>query len=272
MKRLSIFITFLLFLLAVGVQGYGQEETTFVSDETIASVVRLGKIVDLYQVTGMPPNHQVSINYDVPDFGGGKVVNRMRIHFDLGSGVIISEDGWIFTNAHVADDWTADSIQVYQEGTDDAGNPLYTVVIPAEPGYMWVTVATIDNIQKNVRKVELKYLCQTMYYDSDYANYDRDRAICKIIAHAEFTPNMDLPKVTTQWNAKTDKVPLSGIGDPFDIPIRKPDLTSMGFPGIGPQTFHTIFEGEFLSYDSDDRLYILHSAFISGGNSGGGIF
>jgi S1-C subfamily serine protease len=272
MKKLLTLTLISLFLLSAGMQVFGQEDTTFVSDETIASVVRLGKIVDLYQVKGMPATHSVTVQYGVPNFGGGSVIDKQTIHFDLGSGVIVSEDGWIFTNAHVADDWTADSIQVYDQGTDNAGNPINTVVIPTEPGYMWVTIASVEDIEKNIRKVELKYLCQTMYYDSDYANNDRDRAICKIIAHAEFPPGAKLPKVTTQWDDKTDKVPISEIGNPFDIPIRKPDLTSMGFPGIGAQTFHTISEGEFLSYDRTDRSYILHAAFISGGNSGGGLF
>jgi S1-C subfamily serine protease len=279
MKRTVLTLIIICSLLAFLLQGFGQEEnlcepgdTTCVNDDTIASVVRLGKIVDRYLVSGMPAGHVVTVDYGVPNFGGGRVLNKDKILFDLGSGVIVSENGWIFTNAHVADDWTADSIGVYEQGTDDLGNPLYMVTVPAEPGYMWVTVASIEDVKNSIRRVELKYLCQTLYYDSDYANFDRDRAVCKIIAHAQRSSPDALPEVTVKWDDAKDKVPMSDIGNPFDIPIRKPDLTAMGFPGIGSQTFHTISEGEFLSYDRVDRSYILHAAFISGGNSGGGLF
>jgi S1-C subfamily serine protease len=270
MKRMVKSICLIISLLLLVVfHGFCQESDE-ISFQTVASVVRLGKVVDLYDVSGMPANYQPTVEYGIPNFGGGTVVYRQRYFWNLGSGVIITKDGWIFTNAHVADDWTANSINV-QPYQDNTGAHCDRVLIPAEPGYMWVTVATLEDVENHIRHISLKYLCQTMFYDSDYSNYDRDRAICKIIAHAQMNPSTDLPEVTVEWE-EGDTVPVSALGNPFYLPELTPKVWAIGFPGSGSQTFHSITDGNFANYDSEERSYILHHAFISGGNSGGGLY
>jgi S1-C subfamily serine protease len=265
-KSISLIFSFILLFASYGFS----QESGEITNQTVASVVRLGKVMDLYVVSGMPANYQVTVNYGIPDFGGGTVANRQRYFWNLGSGVIITKNGWLFTNAHVADDWTSNSI-IVQPFQDNTGARYDQVLIPAEPGYMWVTVATVEDVESRKRRVSLKYLCQTMFYDSDYSNYDRDRAICKIIAHARMNPSTELPEVTVEWK-EGDTVPVSSLGNPFYLSELTPKVWAIGFPGSGSQTFHSITEGDFANYDSEERSYILHHAFISGGNSGGGLY
>ncbi|MBN1698499.1 MAG: trypsin-like peptidase domain-containing protein [Spirochaetales bacterium] len=271
MKKTGKTLALIIALLITATLQAAAQDANEVSPRTVASVVRLGKLMDLYVVKGMPANFQPTVEYGIPNFGGGKTVQPPKRYFwDLGSGVIVTKNGWLFTNAHVADDWTANSV-IVQPFKDNTGATYDQVLIPAEPGYMWVTVATEDDVKNFRRRVTLKYLCQTMYYDSDYNNYDRDRAICKIIAHAQMNPSTELPEVTAEWTA-TDTVPVSSLGNPFYLPELTPKVWAIGFPGSGSQTFHSITEGNFANYDSDERSYILHHAFISGGNSGGGLY
>jgi hypothetical protein len=248
----------------------GQATSSFVSSPTIASVVRLGKIFDIFYVQNMPENHKITIDYGVPNFGGGTVAKRMKQFMDYGSGVIVTPDGWLVTNAHVADDWTEESIMT-QDYKDNKGAKYKYVMIPAEPGYLWVTVSKESDVKNNVRKIELLYIAQTMYYDSDYMNYDRDRSLCKIIGTAKLNPAAQLPEMVSE-DLTGITFPVSGLGNPFDLPIQDAYVTAMGFPGSGPQTFTTITKGEFMGYEYPDRSYLMHSAFISGGNSGGGLF
>jgi hypothetical protein len=247
-----------------------QQSSFWVSDETIASVVRLGKIYDVYLVSGMPQDHSVTVSYGQPDFGGGKVVEKDRQFMDLGSGVVITENGWIVSNAHVADDWTPDSFYM-QAVQDRQGNQFSSVAIPANPGFIWVSMATLEDIKNNVRRIDVRYLARTWYIDWDYWNYDRDRAICKIVAHATMNPTTKLPEMKEEIEAG-ESFPFTEISNPFDIPIREPTMTSMGFPGIGPQTNVTISKGDFIGFETKERSHMMHTAFISGGNSGGGIF
>jgi S1-C subfamily serine protease len=247
-----------------------QQPTSWVSDETIASVARLGKIYDVYLVSGMPFDHQVTINYGQPDFGGGKVVSTERTYMDIGSGVVVTPNGWIVSNAHVADDWTQDSYYI-QPVQDPQGNYLTSVAIPANPGYLWVSLPTLEDIKNNVRRISIRYLARTWYIDWDYWRYDRDRAICKIVAHAKVNPTTKIPEMLEEITPN-DTFPYTEIRNPFDIPIREPTITSMGFPGIGPQTNVTISKGDFIGFEATERSHMMHTAFISGGNSGGGIF
>ena len=247
-----------------------QQATTWVSDQSIASVARLGKIYDVYLVSDMPPGHQVTVNYGQPDFGGGKVVNKERSFMDIGSGVVITKNGWIVSNAHVADDWTTDSFYV-QPVQDRQGNQFTSVSIPANPGFIWVSLPKVEDIKNNVRRIDVRFLARTWYIDWDYWKYDRDRAICKIVAHAKMNSTTKLPEMQAEIN-ESDTFPFTEMSNPFEIPIREPTVTSMGFPGIGPQTNVTISKGDFIGFEATERSHMMHTAFISGGNSGGGIF
>jgi len=258
----------LLLALVAGLPA--QQRSDWVSPETIASVVRLGKTFDLYIVSGIPAGHQVTVQYGTPDFGGGRIVHQERVYGDLGSGVIVSENGWMVSNAHVADDWTPQAIQVAPV-QDNQGNPLTQVVIPANPGYMWVKMASVEDIENNVRKLEVRYLATTWYSDMDYYSYDRDRAICKITATARMNETTGLPEMVEEL-AGDETFPHTALRNPFDIPFQESGIASMGYPGIGPASNVTISRGDFIGYASEDRAQMMHTAFISGGNSGGGLF
>ncbi len=267
-KRECLVALVLAFILSAWVSA--QQPTSWVSDETIASVARLGKIYDVYLVSGIPLDHEVTINYGQPDFGGGKVVSKERSYMDIGSGVVVTANGWIVSNAHVADDWTQDSYYI-QPVQDPQGNFLTSVAIPANPGYLWVSLPTVEDIKNNIRRISVRYLARTWYIDWDYWRYDRDRAICKIVAHAKMNPTTKIPEMLEEITP-SDTFPYAEIRNPFDIPIREPTITSMGFPGIGPQTNVTISKGDFIGFEATERSHMMHTAFISGGNSGGGIF
>ena len=190
-KPFYAIVLLLSLLLPFGLSA--QQATTWVSDETIASVVRIGKIYDVYLVSGMPPEHRVTVSYGQPDFGGGEVLKKDRQFMDIGSGVVVTENGWLVSNAHVADDWTAESFSL-QPVQDRNGNQLTSVAIPANPGFVWVSMATLEDIRANVRRIEVRYLARTWYIDWDYWKYDRDRAICKIAAHARMNSATKLPE------------------------------------------------------------------------------
>ncbi len=269
-KKKKIHAFLLITFLLLSFHGFAYQQSYWVSDQTIASVVQLGKVYDVYLISGMPDNHSVTLEYGVPDFGNGEIVEMKREFRNVGSGVIVTIDGWLVTNAHVVDDWTSNSI-IVQDTQDVLGNKLKLVAIPANPGYIWITAAREEDISGNVRRMKLLYLAKTYYIDWDYWRYDRDRAVCKIVAHAEFNRKTNLPEQSGGIRQE-ETFPYSKMADPFDIPIRDATISSMGFPSLGPQTFTTISKGEFIGFETAERSHLMHTAYISGGNSGGGIF
>lgn len=252
-----------------------ERDTNWVSAETVASVVAIGKIFNVYVVKGMPDGHEVTVNFGVPDFGGGIVINKINYFTNIGSGVIVSEDGWIFTNWHVTDD----SISVYdkdqygQPFVDGSGNPIKQVLIPAHPGYVWISSTTPEEAKAG-KHFSLRYLAEvvvTNSYISPGKYWGYDMAICKIIKYAEKTGD-EMPREKGVISAD-EKIVYSGIDNPFLIDrINEPGVASIGFPGIGPQEMQSITRGDFIGYESSNESILNHSCRIAGGNSGGGFY
>ncbi|MBU2513776.1 serine protease [bacterium] len=277
-KRNSIKIV--LTFLAISILPFAvpaQQSPDWVSDRTIAAVVKLGKVYDYFIVENMPDNHIVKVNYDTVDFGGGKVIKRERVFQHVGSGVIVNPDGWIFSNAHVANDTGQFGIRTQQISGADAkpviknGISVKAVAIPVDTGFMWVSMTKEEDLRKNVRRSSLEYLAKTFYVDDDFMNFNRDRAILKIVSHAKMDLEKGLPQKLNEIS-DSDRFPYVQMENPFDVSIHDPKIRSIGFPGIGPQDFPAITSGEYLGPESNTRSHILHTAFIAGGNSGGGLF
>ncbi len=280
MKRNRIHLKIVLSLLAFSLFSFSThaaQSSDWISDRTIAAVVKLGKVYDYFLVEGMPDNHIVTINYDTPDFGGGSVTKRERTFQDIGSGVIVSPNGWIFSNAHVANDIGQFGIQVQViKGADGKpviknGVSVKAVVIPVNQGYMWVSMTKEEDLKQNIRRSSLDYLARVIFVDSTFMDYNRDRAVLKIIAHAKMNLEYSLPEMLEEVSG-TERFPFVKQENPFDVSIRDPKIRCIGFPGIGPKDFPTITTGEYQGPQSNQRSHILHTAFIAGGNSGGGLF
>ncbi|MBN2532344.1 MAG: trypsin-like peptidase domain-containing protein [Spirochaetales bacterium] len=252
-----------------------QQNSNWVSAETVASVVAIGKIFNVYVVKNMPDGHEVTVNFGIPNFGGGTVVNKVNYFTNIGSGVLVSADGWIFTNWHVSDD----SITVYDKDqygqflVDGSGNRVKQVFIPAHPGFVWISTTTPEEA-KTGRAFSLRYLAETVVtnnYISPGKYWGYDMAICKIIKYAEKIGN-ELPSEKGAISPD-EKFVCSAIGNPFIIDrINEPGVASIGFPGIGPQEMQSITRGDFMGYESSNESVLNHSCRIAGGNSGGGFY
>jgi trypsin-like peptidase len=256
---------------------YAEHSSDWISDRTIAAVVKLGKVYDYFIVEGMPDNYIVSIKYDTPDFGGGYVTRRERVFQNIGSGVIVSPNGWVFSNAHVANDMGQFGIEIQViKGADGRpikknGVSIKGVAIPVDEGYMWVSMTKEEDLKNNIRRSSLDYLARVIYVDSTFMDFRRDRAVLKIVAHAKMNLEDNLPEPLDDIS-KSKSFPYVVQENPFDVSIRDPRIRSIGFPGIGPKDFPTITTGEYQGPESNQSSHILHTAFIAGGNSGGGLF
>jgi S1-C subfamily serine protease len=160
--------------------------------------------------------------------------------FGWGSGTILSKDGLILTNAHVAMP-SAPGLGVYEADPTPAVDPQDLVVAivtsedqPAVPTYR-ATVIAADG-----------------YLDAAVIRIDRDMDGRRI------TPaSLDLPTVPV------------GSSDPLRVGDA---LTVVGFPGIGGNTV-SLSSGRVSGFLGDDRIgpraWVKTDAVVSSGNSGG---
>lgn len=159
-----------------------------------------------------------------------------------GSGTIISSDGLILTNAHVADPQAAGLALLY-ENVD--------LIFSSMPDSL--VIAMIDN---ESRPPVQKYIAEVIGSDGAL-----DLALLQIVSDMEGNPidkeNLDLPFVEL---GDSDQVQL---GDGIRI---------FGFPGIGGETL-TLTKGTVSGFESQeevgDKAFIKTDSEISGGNSGG---
>ncbi|OHD14130.1 MAG: hypothetical protein A2Y41_13405 [Spirochaetes bacterium GWB1_36_13] len=264
-KKIFIYFFFLL-IWKTGLVFSLEQKSDFVSDRSIASVVQIGKTYDIYKVAGLPDNYEINIRNGKPNFGPGKVISKQEKFVNIGSGVIVSNDGWIFTNYHVAED----KIQV--QLLEENGKVYQIVLVPKHPNYLLISTATVDEVSK-YGKVKLRYLAESRVFDVSYsldADIPYDVSVCKIIAKIDFYS--EERGIKTSKLSESDVFPYAQLANPFTISRSDNALSSVGFPGIGPSESAVLTRGEFLGYENSKKSILNHSCLIAGGNSGGALF
>jgi len=251
-------------------QAYSAQTTDWVSARTISSVVKLGKIYDLYIVEGMADNHTVSIEYDTPNFGNGKIVKTKKLFKNMGSGVIVSDEGWIFSNAHVVDDYSKNSIYM-QYLADKDGNSLKdkngitvkAIFIPSFRGFVWVTMTAEEYVKNNIRKSKLVYLAKTFFCDKNYDNYNRDRAILKIIA-GDFNSTGDAALNVKMREHLNDTWLKAGSG--LGATRYWGDFLPLRIDYIYATKDFSMYDSSTIPADCSDHLPVVSSVFLEDSN------
>ena len=247
----------------------------YVSENTVASVVKLSSFYRVYEVEGLDDDYQYTETNDQPDFKGGKVIQQQPYYRHVGTGVVVTKTGLILSNAHVTSASTTPIIEVKK---NPQGNPVYGadgktvkyVGIPVSPQFMFVEAPEITNLKKNDDSVCLSYLAKILVEDNFYQNQYRDRSILQITDRVNIGPDGE-PVIETSKKVMNN-FPYVQMENPFSASFLDNKVKAIGFPGVGDPKRSAKTSGELLGYESTESSNILHSSWISGGNSGGGLF
>lgn len=156
---------------------------------------------------------------------------------------------------------------------------------------MYVSTAKLVDIEKNDMKTSLKYAALITIDDEkdkvddqttkksrdDNDIYPKDRAILQLFANIDETvaqKDFDGAKELDDENFHMNdlNLPYAKLGNPFDVSFTDNEVCSLGFPGVGDEERVAKTSGNFLGYLNKRQSCILHTTFISYGNSGGGLF
>lgn len=160
-----------------------------------------------------------------------------------GSGSIISDDGLILTNAHVAAPSDDDLVDKYEMPPDE---------VIADPEYL-----TVEITDPETGETEPAYRAEVVSVLGD-----QDAAVLRVVGDAdgdELEDELDLPSVP--------------LGESADVALNDP-VTVLGFPGVASNNSTssskpiTVTDGK-ISTILDDLQEFDTTARISGGNSGG---
>ena len=246
----------------------------YVSENSIASVVKLSSYFKVYEVEGLSEDYEYSETNGEPDFKGGKIIREVPVFLHVGTGVIVTKNGLVLSNAHVTGACKNVIIETKKnpqgnEVFDSAGNKIKYIEVPVLPGYMFVDSVDAALLKKNDDAVCLKYMAKILVEDENYQNQVRDRAILQI-THKIVLDENGYPLYDSEGLPKN--FPYAVLANPFEVSIQDNRVKSIGFPGSGDPNRAAKTSGERLGYESDSSSKILHSSWISGGNSGGGLF
>lgn len=280
MKNNKIFFMFVLIFLLNSISLTGEsnsfdKSSDWISDETVASVVKLSSLLKVYTVEGLASDYVYKSVNGSPDFGDATVVSEEEKLVHVGTGVIVTSQGLIMTNAHVFGAYLNAEIK---QKANPAGKPLigktggnvYQVIVNEYPNHMFVGLCEIERLKKNDDKQFLSYVAEKVFWDSDYDSQIRDRALLQIVCTATMGENQ-LPVIGEDCFNEIN-VPYSKLANPFEHDYLETKVRAVGFPGSGDPNRSSKTSGELLGYEDDTKSNILHTSWISNGNSGGGLF
>lgn len=246
-----------------------------VSENTVAAVVKLSSYYKVYEIEGLPENYEYSEVNEMPDFKGGKVIREIPFFMHIGTGVVVTKTGLILSNAHVTSAGKQPMIETKTNpqgnvvfGSD--GNPIKYVEIPVSPNFMFVESVDISNLKKNDDAVCQCYLAKILVQDESYESQYRDRAILQITDKIAIMENGE-PTIVPNGMKKVT-FPFVSMDNPFAASFLDNKVKAIGFPSVGDPSRAAKTSGELLGYENASASKILHSSWISGGNSGGGLF
>lgn len=270
-------ITLALFIctvLIVPCLAENEHEGDWFSAETLSSVVKLSSLLEIYDVEGLPDDYTFRTKGGEPDFGNAELVAYRPELVSVGTGVLVTKSGLILSNAHVTRAYAVPEITTIQGpqnrvkiGSD--GKPVKRVIVNAHPQCMYVGVVDVKRLAKGDDSQKLAYLAYTLADDADYDDNIRDRAVLQIIARTHINEK-GIPIVDEKLSDL--EIPCATLGNPFRTSFVDRKVRAMGFPGTGDPNRSARTSGELLGYENEDSSVILHTSYISNGNSGGGLF
>ena len=276
LRKIFLFVMIFSFSSMLTSGMYADSKSSdYISENTVASVVKLSSYFRVYEVEGLSDDYSYTETNDQPDFKGGKVLSQTPYYRHVGTGVVVTKTGLILSNAHVTDAFKRPIIEVKR---NPQGNPVYGadgntikyVEVPVSPTFMFVEAPEISNLKKNDDSVCLCYLAKILVEDNFYQTQYRDRAILQITDRVNILANGE-PEIDTSKKLGNN-FPYVSLENPFTVSFLDNKVKAIGFPGVGDPKRSAKTSGEFLGYEKPESSNILHSSWISGGNSGGGLF
>ena len=187
-KKTGVILVFLGVLLNPLVAQIEHEGDWF-SASTVSSVVKLGSVLQIYEVEGLPDNYTYRTKGGEPDFGNAKVISSRTVFENYGSGVIISESGLIISNAHVARAYIRPTIETLSDSKS-----VKLVIVNPMPYLMFVGVSDKERVENGDDAQKLKYAAYVIDADENFDNNKRDRSVLQIVYSARLG-NDGLPKI-----------------------------------------------------------------------------
>lgn len=272
----SLVFTLILFIIPLNSFAQGSREGDWFSTDTLSSVVKLSSLLCVYDLEGLPDNYTFRTKNGKPDFGDATVVSEQSVLEHVGSGVVVTKQGMILSNAHVTRAYKIPEIFSIQnsEGrymTGPHGKIIKRVIWNPVSDYMFVGVSDKDRLERGKDAQQLQYIAYILADDADYDKQIRDRAVLQVVTTAHLNSD-GLPVADDDVDFSSLSMSYSTLGNPFETSYSDRKVRAIGFPGSGDPNRSARTSGELMGYESEKRSVILHTSYISNGNSGGGLF